>query len=221
MDRSHREVNSTRRYDSTRRRRQARETRRAVLRAAEQQFRTDGYAATTIAGVAEAAGVSVATIYKSFGGKPGLVGALRDVALEGDGPVPAERRSDDLQASESDPRALIRGWGTLAGEVAPRVAPILLLVRAAAAVDPELSQLRREMDADRLARMTHNARTLADGGHLRVGVTVDVAADVLWTYSSPELYELLVLERGWSPDRYSRFIAEAMIAGLLPDREGG
>jgi AcrR family transcriptional regulator len=216
MDRSQHRVNPTRRYDSSRRRRQAGETREAVLRAAEQQFRGQGYAATTIAGVAHAAGVSVATIYKSFGGKPGLVRALCERALEGEGPIPAERRSDDLQANETDPRTLIRGWGTLATEVAPRVTPILLLIRSAAAVDPELSQLRREIDAGRLARMTHNARTLADGGHLRAGIAVDAAADVLWTYSSPELHELLVLERGWSAERYGRFIAEAMIDALLP-----
>jgi hypothetical protein len=100
------------------------------------------------------------------------------------------------------------------------VTPILLLIRSAAAVDPELSQLRRGMEASRLTRMTHNARTLADGGHPRIGISVDEAADVLWTCSSPELHELLVLERGWSPDRYGRFIAEAMIATLLPpDRQ--
>ena len=101
-------------------------------------------------------------------------------------------------------------------EVAPRVAPVLLLVREAAASDPELARLQAEMDAARLTRMTHNARTLLKGGHLRTGITLDAAADVLWTYSSPELYELLVIRRGWAVERYGRFIADAMIAALLP-----
>jgi len=66
-----------------------------------------------------------------------------------------------------------------------------------------------------LTRMTHNARSLAKGRHLRSGITVAAAADVLWTYSSPELYELLVVRRGWSVERYGRFIADGMIAALL------
>jgi hypothetical protein len=64
--------------------------------------------------------------------------------------------------------------------------------------------------------MAHNARTLLEGGHLREGITLQAATDVLWTYSSPELYELLVIRRGWSIHRYGRFIADAMIAALLP-----
>ena len=106
--------------------------------------------------------------------------------------------------------------GVLAMEVAPRVAPVLLLVRDAAASDPELARLQAEMDAARLTRMTHNARTLLKGGHLRRGITLDEAADVLWTYSSPELYDMLVIRRGWAVERYGRFIADAMIAALLP-----
>jgi hypothetical protein len=94
--------------------------------------------------------------------------------------------------------------------------PVLLLVRQAAASDPELARLQQEMDAARLTRMTHNAQTLLKGGHLRQGMTLDAAADVLWTYSSPELYELLVLRRDWSVQRYGAFIADAMIAELLP-----
>jgi AcrR family transcriptional regulator len=176
----------------------------------------DGYATTTIASIAEDAGVSADTIYKSFGGKPGLVRAIRAQALRGAGPVPAEARSDDLHSGARSGREIIEAWGRLAAEVAPRVAPVLLLIRSAAATDPEVETLLEEMDADRLRRMTDNARRLRDGGHLRPGMTVAKAADILWTYSAPELYELMVLRRGWSPARHGRFIAEAMIAALLP-----
>ncbi|MGH3579511.1 MAG: hypothetical protein ACRDU0_18410 [Mycobacterium sp.] len=71
------------------------------------------------------------------------------------------------------------------------------------------------MDTDRLRRMTENVRRLRQSGHLRSGVTLSQAADVLWTYSSPELYELLVLRRGWPVKRYGRFVADAMIDALL------
>jgi AcrR family transcriptional regulator len=209
-------VKTKRRYDSSRRDAQARQTRAAVISAAEQLFLRDGFATTTIAAVASEAGVSVETIYKSVGGKPGLVRAICENALTGEGPIPAEKRSNELQRKESDPHAIIRGWGTLTTEVAPRVAPILLLLHAAAAADPVMAELQAEMDARRLTRMTHNARTLSRAGYLRDGVTLRHAAEVLWTYSSAELYELLVVKRGWPLKRYGRFISDAMIAALLP-----
>jgi AcrR family transcriptional regulator len=215
MDHDASTVKKNRPYDASRRREAARRTRVAIIDAAERRFLRAGYASTTIAAVAADAGVSVDTIYKSFGGKPGLVRAIRNRALEGEGPVPAERRSDALHDGEHDPRTIIKAWGALTAEVAPRVAPILLLIRSAAATDAEAVALLDEMDADRLRRMTENARRLRDAGQLRRGITLARAADVLWTYSAPELYELLVLRRGWSRSRYGRFVAGAMIDALL------
>ncbi len=209
-------VKPRRRYDSARRAEQARQTRNAIIETARQLFLRDGFAGTTIAAIAAEARVSVETIYKAFGGKPGLVRAICTAALAGEGTVPAETRSDQLQLHEPDPRKIIRGWGELTVEVAPRISPIMLLVRSAAAADPEMAGLLAEVDAARLSRMTANARNLAVAGHLCPDITVEQAGEVMWTYSSPELYELLVLKRGWPPGRYGAFIAEAMIAALLP-----
>jgi AcrR family transcriptional regulator len=215
MGREHTTVKPKRSYDARGRREQARRNRDRIIDAAESRFLRDGYAASTIAAIAADAGISADTIYKSFGGKPGLVRAIRERALRGDGPVPAEQRSDALHGRTASGREIIEAWGALTSEVAPRVAPILLLVRAAAISDPEGQTLLAEMDADRLRRMTDNARRLRAGGHLRPGITLAQAADVLWTYSAPEVYELLVLRRGWTPKRYGRFIADAMIKALL------
>jgi AcrR family transcriptional regulator len=209
-------VKRRRSYQSGRRTQQARETREAIVDAAQALFLDTGFT-TTIAAIAARAGVSVETIYKGFGGKPGLVRAICQRALAGEGPVPAEQRSDELQSTEPDPREIIRGWGVLTTEVAPRVAPILLLVRAAAIADPEMAQLKTELDTARLTRMTRNAKSLATGGNLKPGLTVRKAAEVMWTYSSPELYELLVRTRGWPLGRYGAFIADAMIAALLEE----
>jgi AcrR family transcriptional regulator len=208
-------VKGKRPYDSRRRQEQAQRTRDRVIKAAQQRFLREGYAATTIAAIASDAAVSADTIYKTFGGKPGLVRAIREQALAGEGPVAAEERSDAVQARERDGRKIIEAWGTLTAEVAPRVAPILLLMRAAAATEPEGEELLAELDRDRLRRMAANARRLRDAGHLRPGITLAQATDVLWTYSAPELYELLVLRRGWSRGRYGKFVADAMIDALL------
>lgn len=207
-----RPVKPARRYDGRRRRAAAERHRTAVLDAAHVRFLRDGYGPTTVASIAADAGVSVDTVYKGFGGKPGLVTALRERALAGSGDVPAETRSDALPAD--DPHALVRGWAELLAEVMPLVAPLLLLVRDAAAHDPEMRAVLAELDADRLRRMTANAHRLA--GHLRDGVTVAEAADVLWTWSAPELYELVVVRRGWSAGRFARWAGAGMAAALLP-----
>jgi AcrR family transcriptional regulator len=216
MDSKSAPVKPGRRYDSQGRRQQALRTRQAVLDAAQRLFLADGYAATTVSAIATAGGVSVETVYKAFGGKAGLVRAVRDRALAGEGPVHAEDRSEQMRLAESDPAVIIRKWAGFTTEIMPQAAPVLLLVSAGAAASPDMAALREEMDSDRRARMAHNARFLHQAGHLDPGVTVDQAADVMWLYSSPELYELLVLRRGWPLERYGKFIAEAMIAALLP-----
>jgi AcrR family transcriptional regulator len=205
-------------YDRTRRRERAARSRDAVLDSAHRRFLADGFSATTISSVADDAGVSVDTIYKAFGGKPGLVRALCERALAGAGIVPAERRSDEMQAAAPDPATLLHGLGTLTTEVAPRIAPLLLLLATAADTDTDVAQLRAELDTARLARMTKVATVLAGKAPLRADLSVHEAAQVMWTYSSPELYQLLVVSCGWSPDRFGRFVGDALAAALLPDR---
>jgi AcrR family transcriptional regulator len=209
-------VNSRRRYDSSGRRERARQTRDQIIEAAESLFLTDGYAATTVAAIAGAARVSVETIYKGFGGKPGLVRAIVEKGLAGEGPVPAEQRSDRIRDTEPDPRRILTAWGAFTAEILPRAGPILALARDAAASDPEIAVLLEELSATRHQRMIRNARGLADAGHLRPGITIGEAADILWTYSSPELYDLLVRQRGWPAEQYGRFVGHALIAALLP-----
>lgn len=216
MELKSKRVKSRRPYDSRRRREQAEKTRAEVVEVAERLFLEDGYAKTTIAAVAAEVGVSVETVYKAFGGKPGLIRAICGKALAGEGPVHAETRSDELKTRETDARRILLGFGTLSTEVAPRVSPILLLVRAAAAADPEAASLETELDERRMTRMRHNARALVEAGHLRRGVSLEEASEVMWTYSSPDLYDVLVRKLGWPPARYGRFIADAMIAALLP-----
>lgn len=204
-----------RRYDVSRRRAQADRTRKAIIDAARGRFLHDGYTATTIAAIAADADASVDTIYKSFGGKAGLLRAMCEDALAGAGPVPAEQRSDAMQAAVTDPATLLRGLGTLTAEVAPRIAPLLLLLSTAAESDPALAELRADLETARLNRMTQVARTVFAKTPLRGDRTVEQAADILWTYSSPELYRMLILTRGWTPDRFGQFVGESLVDALL------
>src|SRR6266496_1375972 len=140
MERIMANVKPKRRYNSSGRQAQARRNREAILDAAQRQFLAGGYAATTIAAKA---GVSVETIYKAFGGKPGLVRAIYQRGLTGREPIPAFQRSDAMRERETDPRTIMRNWGVLTSEVSSVVAPIGRLVRSAAASDPDMAALLR------------------------------------------------------------------------------
>jgi AcrR family transcriptional regulator len=201
-------------YDATARRAQAAARRTRVLDVAEQLMLRDGYEATTVAAIADAADVSVETIYKSFGGKPGLVWTLFQRALEGAGTEPAETRSDRLRST--DPVTLVEGWSRLATEVAPRGAPLQLLARAASQSDPQMRAEFDAMDEARLTRMRDNAAALAALGGLRDDITVEEAGDVLFAVSSTEMYELLVLRRRWSLERYARYVRDTITHALRP-----
>lgn len=204
-----------RRYDSSGRQARARRNQQAVLDVAQRLFLDDGYGATTVAQIAAEADVSVETVFKAFGGKSGLVRAIFDRALRGQGSATAYERSDEMRARETDPRTIMQRWGELTTEVAERMTPIRLLIRAAAVTDPDIAALLDDSDAERLQRMRHHAEFLAERGYLREGITTDKATDVLYTCSSLEIYEVLVLQRGWPPHEFARFVADFMITALL------
>ena len=210
------EVKPKRRYDSRGRQAQARRNREAVLDTAEALFLRDGYAATTLAAIAGEAGVSVEMVYKAFGGKPGLVRGIYHRGLAGREPIPAFQRSDAMRERETDPREIMRNWGTFVSELAPVGAPIVRLVRVAAASDPDMAALLAAANADREGRARHHARFLEQRGYLREEVSVAQATDILWTCTSDELYDLLVVQRGWSLPRFARFLGDYLIAALLP-----
>jgi AcrR family transcriptional regulator len=196
------DVKPVRRYDSSRRQEQARHNRSAILEAARRMFLERGFAGTTMPDIAAAAGVSVQTVYKAFAGD--------------DEPVPmTERASLRRVRDEPDPRRQLELYGEHLAAVAPRHVPIQLVILSAAATDPEAGKVWRELQAERLRGMSLFARSLHAAGHLRSGVSATEARDVLWTYNSAELFQLLVIERGWSPGRYGRWVAAALTAALL------
>ena len=207
-----------RRYNSAHRQEQARQSREQILRAAGDLFLAHGYAATSVPAVAESAGVSAQNVYKAFGNKASLLKAIFDVAIAGDdNPVPMlERPALTRVRDERDPHRKLVLYGQFVAETAPRHAPIQLLARAAADNDPDAAQIWDQLCAERLHGMTIFGQALADAGLLRPGITGHDARDLLWTYNSPETYDLLVNHRLWSPNRYGSWIADSLIAALLP-----
>lgn len=205
-----------RKYDASGRRERARERRTAVLGAARELFERDGFQATTIAGVARAAGVSPESVYKGFGTKAALAKAVFDLVIAGDDePVPvAERPEARAVADEPDPRRKIALY--VAGMVRrqQRSAAVQIVIRDGRHADRTLEAVWEQLLTERLTGMTMLARNLVATGRLREGIDEDEVRDVLWTAIAVELYELLVLRRGWTADRYGAFVTRTITEAI-------
>ncbi|MDT7661525.1 MAG: hypothetical protein QOD04_1081 [Pseudonocardiales bacterium] len=216
-------VKPTRRYDTTRRQEQARENRGRVLAAASRLFLARGYADTAMPEVAQAAGVSVQTVYKAFANKATLLKAVFDVSVAGGDEATPMAERDVIGAIRAEPDAArkITLYTRHLAEGAHRHAPLQLLVRDAAHADRAAAEVWAQMRQEMLTAMTYFAEDLLGTGQVRRHLVLEDVRDVLWTYHAPELYELLVLERGWSADRYGLFLGEAMINAVIGDSPAG
>jgi AcrR family transcriptional regulator len=207
-------------YDSSRRQEQARQSRARVLAAARRRFLAEGYAATALPAVATDAGVSVESIYKAFRNKAGVLKGVFDVAVAGDDePVAIMDRAfvAEIQA-EPDVVEKLRLYSDHLVASMPRTAPVLLLARAAATLDADVAAVWEQLQHERLVGMTAFATALVGTGGLRPGLAVDEVRDVLWSMNSVNIYELLVLDRGWDAERYGRFVASTLAAALVSPR---
>jgi AcrR family transcriptional regulator len=211
------EARGRRAYDRSGRAAAAAETRRRVLDAALALFLERGYAGTTIKAVAEAAGVSPETVYKGFGGKGGLAKAVYDVALAGDDePVPVADRPVFQELGEStDPRRTLEIYAELARGIADRAGPLMGVLLDARGADDEVAALFAETDAERLIGAEMLVALLEGLGALRSDLAADAARDIVWTFISWEVHQLLVARRGWSSDDYERWLAESLATQLL------
>lgn len=215
-------VKPARRYDSPRRRAQAEATRLAVLAAAQRLFERQGYPATTMGAIAADAGVALKTVYLAFGTKSGVLRALWHLLLRGDGtdaPV-ADRAWYQEVLTEPDPELQLRRNARNSRVVKERAAALMGAIRSAAPVDAESAALWSRIQADFYDNQRAIIVTLDARGALRPGLDVERAADILWTLNHPDVWHLLVGERGWTPDEYERWFAHAACSQLLRMRGG-
>lgn len=202
---------------ATRRAAAAEETQRQIVEAARLLFVVQGYVATTIDAIAAEAGVAVQTIYNAVGPKAAVLSRLLDVTIVGDheGRSVLDRARDRLDPATAGPRAIIRDLARTATDIASRIGDVWYVVGSAAAVDPDIAALVTKNDAERLAGYTFVARLLKDRGALRPGLSVEGAAAIVWSLAGVRTYHAFVSERGWSSDRYRRWLEEALAAALL------
>ena len=217
MERNMDPVKPRRRYDATQRRAQSRAARRIVLATAGQLFAERGYQRTSMKDIAAGAGVSVETVYGYFGTKAGLLKELLDVTVAGDdAPVPVPERAG-IQAVRDAPdgRAKLARYAEFLAAVQERLTPLLAVIKVAADAEESAAQLWAGLGAQRLAGMTMLAEHLAGAGVLAPGRSVEEARDELWALGAVEVYDLLVGQRGWSPERYRDWLVDVWAGRLL------
>ena len=205
-----------RRYDATRRRQAAARTRTAILDAARELFTERGYTATPMTAIAKRAGVALDTVYASVGRKPELARLLIETAISGtDQAIPAEQR-DYVRAVQAAPDAQtkIALYAAAVTAIAPRLAVVLAIIQQAAHTEPDLAALWDQIAERRAANMRRFVADLATVTPLRLDL--GDAADIVWATNAAELYQLLVGQRGWSPQRYERFLTDTWRRLLLP-----
>lgn len=192
--------------------------RRAVVDAARTLFLERGYGATTIDAISERSDVPQATVYRLFSSKQGILKALLDVSIAGDDEAVALPDRPQIQSllADPDPRKQLAGFAGFTAQVNSRASPIYRILASAAGTDPDAAALLGELTQQRQQGQGLFARSLARGNALRPQLRERDAADIIHALMSPEVYRLLVSDRGWSLDRYERWLTETLLDQLLP-----
>ena len=195
-----------------------RRTRVAVVEAAQTLFLERGYAATTIEAISDLSDTPQATVYRLFSSKIGILRAVVDVAVVGDGDAIAmlDRPPVRTLLSDTDPRSQLKGFAALLRHVMGRIGPVHRILSDAARSDEDAVSLLADIARQRHEGQNQIARSLARHKNLRPGLRERDAADIIYAVASPEVYRLLVLERGWSGERYQEWMEDTLIDQLLP-----
>ena len=189
--------------------------RRAVVDAARALFLERGYQATTIDAISERSDVPAATVYRLFSSKLGILNALLDVSIAGDDQALSVQERPHVAAlfAEPDPDKLLAGFTRITVAINARSSDVYRILSSAAGSDPAAAGLLAHYQHQRDEGQRRIARSLAHARALRAGLRERDAADLIHTLMSPELYQLLVIDRGWAPERY-----EQWLAGILADQ---
>lgn len=189
------------------------------MAAAQALFLEHGYAGTTMAAIARDAGVVVETVYRSFGSKVALFGAVVEAALAGGverAEVPVEERPAIAAIiAETGPAKQVALYAATQPGIHRRAGPFLRAVRDAASLGPEVARVWSELEGQRYAGQARIAGMLASRGALREGLGVEKATDLIWTLTSLVVHDLLVVERGWTSEQYEGWLTDALKRELL------
>jgi AcrR family transcriptional regulator len=204
-------------YESPRRREQAAATRLEILDAAQRLFERDGYPATTMAAISTDARVALKTVYVAFQTKSGLLRALWNARLRGgreDVPV-AQLEIYRAVLEEPDPERQLRLNARNSREGKLRIAALAEVIRSAAPLDADIAELWSRIGIEYHANQRAIVDSIDQKAALKPDLDIDRAADILWTINHPNTWQLLVTQRGWTPEQYEQWTTDTAITQLL------
>jgi len=206
-----------RRYESDIRRRRSAETRRRILDRARELVVEKGYAGTAVAEVARRAGVHVDTVYALVGRKPVILHELVENAISGTDHAVDPLERDYVQAMRAEPDAgrKLDLYAGAMSRIHERLAPLFLALRDASRADPEAGRIWSAISERRALNMRRLADDLLRTGQIRPDLTLDQVADLVWVTNSPDVHQLLVQDRGWTPEHYQAWLADSWRRLLL------
>ena len=192
------------------------ETEAKIAAAATELFSTLGYIDTTMAAIAEGAGVSVQTLYLRHGSKAAILSAALDVAIAGD----TEDESIMVRGwiakalAEADARAALATFGQGVRSICDRTHRVYEVIRSAAA-DPEVAEVLAKNRRERTSGIRVLAEAFAGKPGYDPAIGVERAADLLYALGTEDSYLLLVVDRGWTADAWQQWVVETLTAQLL------
>ncbi len=205
------------------RRRRGVDTQRRVEEAAAELFTANGYTASTMQAIADAAGVHVQTIYLAYHTKAAVLAACAARLVAGDedpATHPSQRRwAQEIQAT-TDPRRKIELYVRQILAVAPRITTLIDVLRATAPSEPDVAAFLEQMENGRREGPLQLLGPLATDGTLRTGLTPDDVADIVFTLASPDTLRSLMIRCGWQPKRAAAWLTALLIEVLLPANDG-
>lgn len=193
----------------------ARETRQRILATAYDLLVAEGYAALTIAGLAERAEVSPQTIYNSIGGKAEVLKATYDVTLAGDDePVAMSDRPQFRAMREAEEGGdFLDAYASWCRVVSQRVSPILGPLLAAGG-DQGVAEFIDTIEQERRTGTTQAMTAFRGRFGLPKGLTLPRAVDQVWTLNAPEVHDRLVRRCGWSAGAYEKWLRRQLAVVL-------
>lgn len=204
-----------RRYDASGRRARARASQREILAAARELFVRHGYGRTTIADIAQAAGVSPETVYAAFKNKATLLHRVWDITIGGDDQDVVFHERPEVRALRAEPdlRRRLVAHAVFSTATARRITPFLIALQGAAASEPAAAQMLAEIGRQRYEGIGVMAREAAATGQL--AATEQECRDVIWAMTDGMLWHRLVQERGWTDEQFADWLGRIWVGALV------
>lgn len=198
-------------YRSASRNAQAAQTRNRILTVAKNLFESEGFEYVTIEKMAQAAGVSIPTIYSLFQSKRGVLRALMDEAL------PKEQFDTLVEKSiqAKSPKMRLHFSAKIARQMYDAEKAQMEIFRGAAVLAPEFKELEKEREKRRYDRQEVTIKAMVEEGSLSHGLSVTKARDILWAFTGRDLYRMLVVDQGWTSDDYEKWLAQTLVIALM------